>query len=211
MEEEDKLKEWTSDKCYLFYPEIKHLTREPLRTFIDVGANEGKIINQVRKVYPQIKTYAFEPIKECIPQLNKIENVKAFNFGLWDKDGEGIFYLKEYKTASSFIKPTKDKIIKEVKIEQRRFDNLDIEIKRPCFVKVDVGRAEGKVLEGFGKRLSEVDIFQFEHHLTDSYNKIDFGKVISLLSKNNFNGFIQKIYAWDEKIPKICDLIFYKI
>ncbi len=209
--EQDKLKEWNSDECYLFYPEIQHLTSEPLRTFIDVGANEGKIIKQVKSVYPQVKTYAFEPVEEYQNKLSNIANVEVFNFGLWDKDGEGRFYLKKDMTTSSFIKPIQEEVKSEIKVEQRRFDSLSIEIKRPCFVKIDVERGEKEVIEGFGKRLLEVDILQFEYHLKDSYNKVDLGRIISLLYENGFNGFIQKIFAWDGKIPKTCDLIFYKV
>jgi hypothetical protein len=40
-----------------FYPEIKDLLDAPLETYIDVGANEGLMINQVREVYPQVKIY----------------------------------------------------------------------------------------------------------------------------------------------------------
>ena len=205
------MKEWNSDKCYFFYPEIKHLISKPLKTFIDVGANEGKLIEQVKNVFPNVKVYAFEPVEEYSSKLNNIENVKVFNFGLWNKNGEEEFYLKKDVTASSFIKPKNYEIDKEIKVKQKRFDDLDIEIKRPCFVKVDVERGEKEVIEGFGKRLSEVDILQFEYHLGDTYNKVDLGKIILLLQKNGFNGFIQKIFIWDRKIPKVCDLIFYKV
>ena len=164
MKTKEKPKEWNSDECYLLYPEINHLTREPLRTFIDVGANEGRIINQLKAAYPKVKIYGFEPIKEYFSQLTDIKDVEIFNFGLWNTNGEGLFYLKKDKTTSSFIKPIREEIVEEIRTKQRRFDDLDIEINRPCFVKIDVERGEKEVIEGFGKRLLEVDILQFEYH-----------------------------------------------
>ncbi len=131
------------------------------RTVIDIGANEGLFIKAAKYVFPKARVYAFEPQEKFYNIIKNMKDVTAFNFGLWDKNEEGTFYVnKENTGASSFLKPLdnytkyisgKDKI-SETKLQKKRFDKLEIPIMRPCFVKIDVEGAEEKVLKGFGDK-----------------------------------------------------------
>ncbi len=205
-----------SSSCFT----ARDLLGKPVKTIIDVGANEGLFISASKYVFPNAKIYAFEPIKEFYDKIRKIKNVTAFNFGLWDSDGKSQLYQnKKNRGATSFLKPAeqyynyigKKKDIFETTALRKRFDNLNLPIERPCFLKIDVEGAEDKVLEGFGKRLNEVDILQIEWFFKNfQENQMKLSKIISLLEKYGFKGFIQKEFGYINNSPGACDLIFFK-
>jgi len=198
----------------------EELLGKPVKTFIDVGSNVGNFINAVKYVFPGVRIYAFEPVARLFSGLKKIKGVTAFNIGLWDQNKEDIFYYnKKNEDDGSFLEPTEDykktnKIENEIfrdKIKKVRFDKLDIEIKRPCFVKIDVEGGEDRVLRGFGKRLNEIDIIQVECFFKDFHlGQMKIENVISFLRKYGFNGFIQKDISYENGKPASCDLIFFR-
>ena len=77
---------------------------------------------------------------------------------------------------------------------------MSIEIKRPCFVKVDAEGGDLQVLEGFGKKLNEVDLIQVEFNEGENYKEI-----MELLNKFGFIHFLQ--VGFRSKTNK-SDLIF---
>jgi len=213
-----KLKRINSNHCYTC------LTAKDLignvKTVIDIGANEGTFIKATKYVFPKAKIYAFEPLTQPYNRIKKIVNVTAFNFGLWDKEEESIFYInKEKSGASSFLKPldnytryisSKDKM-SEVRLQKKRFDKLKIPIARPCFVKIDVEGAETNVLKGFGDKLKEVDVLQIEWFFKDFHeNQMKLGTLLPLLEEYGFVGFIQRELGYIEGYPSACDLVFFK-
>lgn len=191
-----------------------------VKTLIDVGANDGSFIKAAKYVFPSAKVYAFEPQTKFDADLRKLKDTSVFNFGLWDKEGEDIFYVNSENTgASSFLKPLGDynKYIGEenklskLKLIRKRFDKLDIAIERPCFVKIDVEGAEEKVIRGFGDRLKEVDALQIEWFFRDFHeNQMKLGSLLPLLEKHGFAGFIQRELGYIDNYPSACDLIFFK-
>lgn len=213
-----RFKRINSNHCYTCLT-TKDLIGD-VKTIVDIGANEGSFIKAAKYIFPRAKIYAFEPQEKFYNIIKNLENVTAFNFGLWDKEGKSIFYVNRENTgASSFLKPldnytkyigTKDKIL-EIRLQKRRFDKLRIPIERPCFVKIDVEGAEANVLKGFGDRLKEVDILQIEWFFRDFHeNQMKLGELIPLLEKYDFIGFIQRELGYIEHYPSACDLIFFK-
>lgn len=213
-----KFKGINSNHCYTCLT-AQDLIRDA-QTIIDIGANEGLFIQAAKYIFPKAKIYAFEPQTKFYNIIKQIKNVTAFNFGLWDKEGESIFYVNRQNTgASSFLKPlenytkfigTRDKL-SEMRLHQRRFDKLKILIERPCFVKIDVEGAEANVLRGFGNRLKEVDVLQIEWFFKDFHeNQMKLGNLFPLLEKYGFIGFIQRELGYIEGQPSACDLIFFK-
>ncbi|MDO8528987.1 MAG: FkbM family methyltransferase [Nanoarchaeota archaeon] len=196
----------------------QRIIREPIKTVIDIGAYDGEYSKCAKYVLPSAKIYAFEPTEICKKISGR--DITAFNFGLWDKTGKGVFYQTfDLNTGipccdSSFFK-TKDtknnEGFKKVIIERKRFDGLDIKIERPCFVKVDAEGAEYEVLKGFGNKLKEVDVIQLEYLFEENYSRQNFIKIIQLLNKYNFHGFFQPITTWPKgKLPQSNDWIFFK-
>ena len=199
---------------------VKDLLNESPNTIIDVGANKGEFINACKYFFPKSKIIAFEPQKEFANLLKNILGVTVFNFGLWDREGKSKFYKNEINTgASSFLKPTKNydnyigkiKNLTELNLLKKRFDNLDVQIKRPCFLKIDVEGAEEKVLRGFGDRLKEIDILQIEWFFKNLHeNQMKLGNLMPLLEKYGFSGFVQIELVHKRNLPYLCDLIFFK-
>lgn len=199
---------------------VKDLLKEPAKTIIGVGANKGRFIDACKYVFPKSKIYAFEPIPELYNLIKNKKDVTAFNFGLWDKEGQDIFYCNKSNIgASSFLEPTeeyKEKINSEdklfkIKASKKRFDQLKLPIERPCFVKVDAEGAEYKVIKGFGDRLKEVDILQIEWFFRQYHkDQMKLDKMLPLLEKYGFSGFMQKELFCINNIPSSCDLIFFK-
>lgn len=200
-----------------YFLKIKQFT-DIINTYIDIGANQGKLIEAWRSIFPESYIYAIEPIKKHCETLPKYKNITVFNCGLWnDNVNKKFYYTKKDDYESSFIKPTaidhnQIEDIEEVDIPVRRFDSLPIEIKNPCFVKIDVEGAEPKVLEEMGKRLDEIDFIQIEQiHVTKNKEKNIISKCIKILEDHNFTGFIQVGTAYYKNgLPSKSDLIFFK-
>jgi FkbM family methyltransferase len=198
----------------------EELAGRPIKTVIDVGANKGKFIEACKFVFPSAKVYAFEPIKELYEKIKRMGGVTAFNFGLWDKEGEDfLYYRKKASGASSFLRPLENikqnkrmRDIAKIKSSKKRFDKLNIEIKRPCYLKIDVEGAEDRVIRGFGKKLEEIDIIQIEWIFKEAYEEqMKLGETISFLEKKGFTGFIQKAIVYKKNsTPVQCDLLFFK-
>jgi len=196
----------------------KDLVNQPIKTIIDIGANDGRFIRASKYVFPEAKIYGFEPQKRLYNLIKEIPNTAIFNIGLWDQEGIGLFYLNENnEDASSFLKPQGEyeedagRVSYLVKIKQQRFDKLNIKIKRPCFVKVDVEGAEEFVLKGFGDRLNEVDVIQVELIFKDYYRgQTKLSSLLELLEQYGFTKFLQKEVVYVGNTLTNCDLIFYK-
>lgn len=201
-----------------YFLKIKEFT-DKINTYIDIGANQGKLIEACREVFPESYIYAIEPIKKHYDELSKYKNITAFNCGLWNENTFKIFYYTQKDDyESSFLKPTSldcndiEKDVKELKVSVKRFDSLPIKITRPCFVKIDVEGAEPNVLEGMGKRLNEIDFIQIEQiHIAKNESKNIISKCIKILEDHGFTGFIQVGTTYYKNgLPSKSDLIFFK-
>ena len=200
-----------------YFLKIKQFT-DTINTYIDIGANQGKLIEACRSVFPESYVYAIEPIKKHYESLSKYKNTTVFNCGLWNENTNKKFYhTKKDDYESSLIKPTaldsnEMNDIEEIEIPVRRFDSLPIDIKNPCFVKLDVEGAEPKVLEGMGKKLNEIDFVQIEQiHVTKNNEKNIISKCIKILEDHDFTGFIQVgTTFYPNGLPSKSDLIFFK-
>ncbi|MBU1246067.1 MAG: FkbM family methyltransferase [Nanoarchaeota archaeon] len=190
---------------------VKKLLRTNPKMIIDVGASVGDFIRACKFNFPGIFVYAFEPIKEHNAKLKELDNIEVFDVGLWDKNEKKTFYfVSENNTESSFLKPI-EYSYEERTIELKRFDNLDLEIKRPCFLKIDVEGAEDRVLEGFGDFLKEIDILQIEVIYRGYYEKqAKLSKILGILEKYGFVGFKQINITYIKGVPDKSDLIFFK-
>lgn len=185
-----------------FFPSIK--------TFIDVGADIGGYTEAMIDLFPSIQVYAFEPIMESYKDIKKLSNVKAFRLALWRENCILPFYenLDDVRNSSFRENPkwTSNKSTKRIEVIGRRFDDLNIRIEKPCHVKIDVECSEVEVLEGFGRRLWEVDILRLKW----MFGMIDISKAISILFNAGFKSFVQKSVRYKNGKPFCCDLFFFR-
>ena len=213
-----KIKGFHSLYCYNFLT-AQSLSKKKFQTIIDIGANRGEYSEVCRYFCPDAQIYAFEANPDLFYQLSNIKNISPKLTGLWNVNTNLIFYANQTENGrSSFLEYGKDskefrndKLIKR-KVNVTRFDSFDIQIDRPCFVKIDVEGAEIKVLEGFGDRLKEVDVLQLEYSFQDNFKgQTTFKEIISLLEKYNFELCpIQKLVFDRNNMPCQCDLFFFK-
>lgn len=133
-------------------------------TIFDIGANIGYYSIFLGKKFKSAKIYAFEPIPQTFQSfrkniaLNKIKNIKPFNFGFDNKNGTVTFYY--YKAgsgnASARILNKAEKNI-EVRCKVMKIDDFvkKQKIKKIDFIKCDVEGAELNVFKGAVKTLRE--------------------------------------------------------
>jgi FkbM family methyltransferase len=201
-----------------YFHNVKKFT-DSIKTYIDIGANQGKLIEACRLVFPESYVYAIEPIKKHYHSLEKFSNITIFNCGLWNENTTKTFYhTKKDDYESSLLKPTMlddndiGTDIEELTIPVRRFDTLSIDIKSPCFVKLDVEGAEANVLEGMGDKLDEVDFVQLEQiHVKKNEHENIMSRCVKILEDHGFTGFIQiGTTYYPNGLPSKSDLLFFK-
>ena len=88
------------------------LRHSPIRSVIDVGANEGQFARMILNVFPEAHVYCFEPLPVPFKKLKewaKKQNgrIKVFNIALGEREGHAeMFSHLEYSPGSSFLKTT---------------------------------------------------------------------------------------------------------
>jgi len=128
----------------------------PGMTVFDIGANTGWYALLIGKKIPECRIFAFEPLPATFGKLrqnivlNGLANVKAFNYGLSDKDEEKTFYFSpEISGAASGADILGRKSVRTETCRVRRLDDVRRE-NAVCvdFIKCDVEGAELFVFQG---------------------------------------------------------------
>jgi len=134
-----------------FLPKIKFCAGDKI---VDCGANVGDLklyfdINGIDVEYIGIEPSPLE--YECLAR--NVHSSKVHNMGLWNRDGELIFYVSSHNGDSSFIKPVEYTHVS--KIPTNRLDTLiSGRVKR---LKVEAEGAEPEVLEGCKELLPSIE------------------------------------------------------
>ena len=142
---------------------------------------------------------------------------------MWDKNDKAVFHIpkeEELDDGSSFLEVGKENYMHnikehkgyyEIKIQRKRFDSLNIEMIRPCLLKIDTEGSEIYVLRGFGDKLKEVDVIQLEVSFEENFKcQSKLSELIEHLERFGFLGFVQKSLRFSDDYPNHCDLIFLK-
>jgi FkbM family methyltransferase len=125
---------------------------------IDVGANEGKILNWMINTAPLAKHYAFEPIPSLYDQLkSKFANQAIISsIALSNQKGISHFNLVTTNTALSGLKkrPYKNSHQEEtIEVVTDLLDNMINEFEKISLIKIDVEGGEWNVLKGASKTI----------------------------------------------------------
>jgi FkbM family methyltransferase len=126
----------------------------------DIGANFGWYSLFFSKHVKNAKIFSFEPVKNTFNYLNrnitlnKVQNIKTFNFGFSDKEEEKILYVRKSESGiASMVNLKEDKNAKKIICRFSTLDNFVMEKNlKVDFIKCDVEGAELLVLKG-GKNI----------------------------------------------------------
>ena len=172
-----------------YEPELKNI-RLNKGIFIDIGANIGKYAvrfgNQLKgngtviAIEPEAKN--FEILKRNI-SLNKLGNVIPIKKGCFSKKGILNFYLDDVGIGRHSL-VNKEAGKRKIDMEVDTLDNIlrDLNIKMVDLIKIDVEKAEDKVLEGAKKTLKYNPKIIFE-----AWDEKELKKSREILYKFNYN------------------------
>lgn len=138
------------------------LSRLPIRTVLDIGANIGQSAIFYHGLFPDARIYSFEPIGHCYAELKRrvsdIRVASAFNLALGDTHGVTTLY-RSASAGSSSLLPMEDLHYRafpstrpagEEQVRVARLDDLagDLTLEDDILMKIDVQGYEDKVLAG---------------------------------------------------------------
>jgi len=190
-----------------------------IKTLIDIGCYKGDFTKAGLNLFPNMKVYTFDPLKDVF--LIRGNNIKFFNLALSNQKSERRFYInKGDKGWSSLYIPKENTFFSNfginnyetIKVISCRFDELDIKIERPCFLKIFAQNSDYEILEGFGNRLREVDFVKIEYGF-GYMNNTPLSKFIKLLEDYGFDGIIQKGIRYDKNLSNLlhCSFLFFRV
>lgn len=156
--------------------DIKNLIVEYIEkgysTFFDIGACIGEhSINAAKK---GAKVFAFDPIpdtynvlKKNIELNNLSDQIKAFDFGLGEREYLAFFQYDPINTGKSKKVAEKSDISAEIKPLSKVFKELELNYTTPTLFKIDVEGMEADVIEGGLDTFATLDnvfiIFEDKH------------------------------------------------
>jgi FkbM family methyltransferase len=135
---------------------------------IDIGANEGRVLQEIVRVAPSGRHIAYEPIPELAGELaRRYPAVDVRRAALADEEGQTEFTHVKSRSGYSGLRerqyPGKEEI-ERIEVRVERLDDVLPDGFAPSFVKIDVEGAEGNVLAGAIETLERHrPIVAFEH------------------------------------------------
>lgn len=128
----------------------------PQPVILDIGANMGWYSLNIAKKIPSSLVYAFEPIPSAYAYLtenlalNRLSNVKSYNFGLSDREGHfDFYYYKAGSVNSSLANLSERDEVELISCPLTKLDRFSQEIEETIdFIKCDVEGAELSVIVG---------------------------------------------------------------
>ena len=148
-----------------FFKHLKSLDFN-IKTVIDVGIAFGT--PAFYKSLPDAKFYLVEPVPQCKPLLQKLEQTigaTAFNVAAGAKNGELDFFIHSDVSGSSSLQQWEGESFdgEKVTVPVQRLDTIIPEsISRPSLLKIDTQGNELDVLDGSTGILDAIDVVIIE-------------------------------------------------
>jgi FkbM family methyltransferase len=202
------------------------LKKIPIKTIIDVGANEGQFAEEILNIFPHAEIYSFEPLGDCYEKLTSNfrsnKKVHTYNFALGNRMGRSL--LAEVASPSSSILKMGDLHKKlyphtanlvEEKVKIKRLDDVfaGVNLENEVLLKIDVQGAEERVIRGAGTVLRTANMIITEVSYATLYeNQPLFRDIMNLLEKYGFSyiGNMEQFANPLTGAPLFADAIFVK-
>lgn len=188
---------------------LKKLSKEnmSIKIIVDIGANTGGYVEELRMCFPEAIIYAIEPHPKTFKTLSKFaerNKIFAYKQGMGNYIGKGKLWdfadnatLKNTQPTSTLASTLKEVIenLHRQKAQAYNFkmDTLDNfakkkRIKRIDFLKIDIEGAELSVLQGAKRMLKEnnISFIQFEFNEMNIYSRTLFKDFVDILPKRIF-------------------------
>ena len=200
----------------------KVLSKYPMKTVFDIGANVGKYSLLLRKCFPEADIYAFEPHPETFLKLNENtsnQSTQLFNLGFGNQPGEleifdyknsgGSSHASLYEEVISEMREGGQPASFKVNIDTLNNFLINSNIDQIDLLKIDTEGNELSILEGASEFISQgkINIIQFEFNDTNIVSRVFFRDFYKILDGYQLYRIIQ-----DGLIPiKKYDSIFCEI
>lgn len=182
--------------------------------FFDVGANLGWYTLNIKKQYPHMRVYAFEPISETFNkvkkniELNHIDGAEVYNIALYHENTTlNFFYDVCASGASSFRNLREDKGTREVLCKTERLDDFVKNHNVPAidFIKCDVEGSELFVYQGGMESIKKYKPVIFSEMLRKWAAKFGYhpNDIIDLLVSAGYQCFVIKEQGKLKKFDRV--------
>jgi len=182
----------------------------------DIGGAGG--LQSRWKIFQKyLKVVFFEPDKRSSLELSK-RGFEVIDKALWSQTTQKELYLtKKLETSSMFIPnrsfldmfPDSNRydIVKTIKVEVSKLDNLIDDKKQPHFIKIDIQGAELEVLKGSLNTLTNVLGLEVEVNFKEIYSKIPLAHDVQNFLHNQEFVLIDFLtyFRWERLPHKILD------
>ncbi len=163
------------------------LLRDTLRDYsidcvLDVGANKGQFVHNLRRIGYQGYICSFEPIEEdyafLCASFCRDRKWAGYNYALGNQNARQAFHIAEECTAmSSFLQPqSPDWRLREVVVDMKRLDTVFQDVingtalrKPRVFLKMDTQGYDLEVIRGAEGCLEEISGLQSEVSVKPTY------------------------------------------
>jgi FkbM family methyltransferase len=136
-------------------------------TFIDVGANQGKMLGEAMRVAPHGRHLAFEPLPRLASELRHVfPQVDVREIALSDREGDASFVHVVNANGYSGLRKRdypRGVALEEITVRTARLDD-ELDGLTPALIKIDVEGGELQVLRGAAETLGQAKpVVWFEH------------------------------------------------
>jgi len=149
-------------------------------TVLDVGASRGQFATLMRYQRPAARIICFEPLPAALATLSRVGAASRFEIhatALDERRGFAPLHVATKDDSSSLL-PLTERQSSEfggmgtaglARVETRRLDDFELDIRRPCLLKIDVQGSELRVLRGARATLALVDEALIECSFVELY------------------------------------------